>query len=381
MKTLEEIGNLQGRDNAYNRWATFGPYYAMFPIDFAFKVVDKYSKPNDYILDPFAGRCSSVYAGGVLGRNSFGIEINPVGWLYGQTKLAPAKKEDVLDRLLDIYNSRNEYTERAYNLSEFFRKCFCVEVRKFLLSARENLDWKNNDVDATLMSIILVYLHGKLGEGLSNQMRQTKAMGLNYSINWWIKNGLANPPEINPLEFIAKKIEWRYAKGTPKVNTDSKVLFGDATLSIQDLVTKANEEDVKFSLLFTSPPYWSIVDYHTDQWLRLWLLGGLPYPKTNMEKYKGRFNSKTDYYNLLDTVFGESAKMMKDDATIFVRTDARKFTLNTTKEILIKHFPNHKLIEQPKPFKKKTQTELFNRTNTLPKEKYGEIDLILTYKK
>lgn len=381
MKTLEEIGNLQGRSNAYNRWATFGPYYAMFPIDFAFKVVDKYSKPNDYILDPFAGRCSSVYAGGVLGRNSFGIEINPVGWLYGQTKLAPAKKEDVLDRLLDIYNGRDNYTKQAYNLSKFFRKCFCVEVRKFLLSARENLDWKNNDVDATLMSVLLVYLHGKLGEGMSNQMRQTKAMGLNYSINWWIKNGLEKPPKVNPLEFIAKKIEWRYAKGIPEVRTDSKVIFGDATLNIQDLVTKANEENVKFSLLFTSPPYWSIVDYHTDQWLRLWLLGGLPYPKTNMEKYKGRFNSKIDYYNLLDTVFGESAKMMKDDATIFVRTDARKFTLNTTKEILVKHFPNHKLIEQPKPFKKKTQTELFNRTNTLPKEKYGEIDLILTNKK
>lgn len=380
MKTLEEIGNLQGRSNAYNRWATFGPYYAMFPIDFAFKVVDKYSKPNDYILDPFAGRCSSVYAGGVLGRNSFGIEINPVGWLYGKTKLAPAKKEDVLDRLLDIYNLKNEFTHKAYWLPKFFRKCFCVEVRKLLLAARNHLNWQENDIDASLMSILLVYLHGKLGEGLSNQMRQTKAMGVNYSINWWEKNGFLKPPKINPLEFIVKKIEWRYAKGRPEINTESKVFFGDATIKLEDLITKSEKEEIKFSLLFTSPPYCSIVDYYADQWLRLWLLGGLPYPKINIDKHKRRFNSKTDYYNMLNVVFGRSAKIMKEDATIFVRTDARKFTLNTTKEILIKHFPKHNMIIQPKPFKKRTQTELFNNKNKLPKEKYGEMDIILTRK-
>ena len=77
---------------AESRWARFGPYYAMFPVDFAFEVVKKYSNEGDYILDPFAGRCSSIYAGGVLGRHSLGIEINPVGWLYGNVKLNPAKK-------------------------------------------------------------------------------------------------------------------------------------------------------------------------------------------------------------------------------------------------------------------------------------------------
>ena len=380
MRKLKDIGNLKGHSNAYTRWATFGPYYAMFPIDFAFDIVDKYSNPDDYILDPFAGRCSSVYAGGVLGRNSFGIEINPVGWLYGNTKLQPANKQEILDRLLDIYNSRNNYTGQAYQLSKFFRMCFCVGVRKFLLAARTELNWKENDVDATLMSILLIYLHGKLGEGVSNQMRQTKAMGINYSIKWWTENGYEKPPKINPLEFIAKRIEWRYAKGTPEIETESKVIFGDATIQIETLIEKAKEEDIEFSLLFTSPPYWSIVDYYTDQWLRLWLLGGSPKPKSNPDKHKRRFNSKIDYYNLLDTVFGRSAEIMADDATIFVRTDARKFTLDTTVEILKKHFPNHNLRQQPKPFKKRTQTELFNHTDKLPKDKHGEVDLIMTKK-
>jgi DNA modification methylase len=216
MSNLTEI-NIKGYNNPVARWARFGPYYAMFPLDFAFEVVDKYSKEGDYIIDPFAGRCSSIYAGGVLGRRSWGIEINPVGWLYGKVKLKPADENEVIERLKDIYSLRNKYKNQIKNLPEFFKYCFCNEVLSFLLAARQSMNWEENDVDATLMSIILVYLHGKLGEGLSNQMRQTKSMGPIYSVNWWKKHNFTIAPKINPFEFILKKIKWRYAKGVPNI--------------------------------------------------------------------------------------------------------------------------------------------------------------------
>lgn len=380
MQTIESIGNLKGNSNAITRWATFGPYYAMFPIDFAFSVVEQYSKVGDYILDPFAGRCSSVYAGGVLGRNSLGIEINPLGWLYGTTKLSPAHKESVVNRLIDIYNRRNDYKEQAEQMPEFYHLCYCDEVLRFLLSARNNLNWRSDSTDATLVSILLVYLHGKLGEGMSNQMRQTKAMGYNYSINWWRKKGMFEPPKVNPLNFIMQKIEWRYAKGVPELSGDSAVAFGDATLELPQMVERAKQNKIKFSLLFTSPPYWSIVDYHADQWLRLWLLGEGEKPKSSGDKHKRRFNSKVDYANLLQTVFQTSAAVMKRNSTIFVRTDAREFTYQTTLNILKECFPKHQIREEKKPFSKRTQTELFNNTDTLPTEKYGEVDIILTRK-
>ncbi|RYE47280.1 MAG: site-specific DNA-methyltransferase, partial [Sphingobacteriales bacterium] len=197
---------------AEGRWARLGPYYAMFPLEFAFEVVEKYSNPGDFILDPFAGRCSSIYAGSVLGRNSLGIEISPVGWLYGSAKLHPAEKEQVIDRLLEIYGRRNYYSRSLDKMPRFYRMCYCDEVLKFLLSARKNLDWQTDNIDATLMAIILVYLHGKIGEGLSNQMRMTMSMGMNYSMDWWKKHKLTKPPEINPCEFLIKKIDWRYKK-------------------------------------------------------------------------------------------------------------------------------------------------------------------------
>jgi DNA modification methylase len=373
MITADKV--LKGFETAEARWARFGPYYAMFPLEFAFEVVEKYSKRGDFIIDPFAGRCSSVYAGAVLGRNSLGIEINPVGWLYGSIKLKPANKEEVIDRLLEIYGKRNLYNLEIELMPEFYRICYCDEVLKFLLSARMHLDWLNNSVDGTLMSIILIYLHAKLGEGLSNQMRMTKTMGMHYSIMWWKKNKLMQPPEINPCEFILKKINWRYEKGKPKVH-ESAVVFGDSTNKLISIAERSVRNNIKFSLLFTSPPYYSITDYYTDQWLRLWLLGGSENPQSLKDKHKKRFINKPEYYELLDKVFGLCSKMMKKRSTIYVRTDKREYTYDSTLEILIKHFPKHdiQIVEKPLTKETKTQTKLFGDDSLKP----GEVDIIMT---
>ena len=366
---------VKGFKTAESRWARFGPYYAMFPVDFAFEVVKKYSKEGDYILDPFAGRCSSIYAGGVLGRHSLGIEINPVGWLYGKVKLNPASKEEVIDRLFEVYGKRNYYNRAIQRMPEFYRICYCDEVLKFLLSARKQLNWANSSVDSTLMAIILVYLHAKIGEGLSNQMRMTKSMGMNYSVEWWKQNRFDQAPEINPVQLLLNKIEWRYKKGMPRV-TESAAVFGDSTIELGKIVDRSIQNDIKFSLLFTSPPYYSVTDYHADQWLRLWMLGGSQTPKIITEKYKGRFIDKERYYNLLDSVFELSSQMMKEESTVYVRTDKREFTFNTTFEILEKHFPNHemKIINKPLKDDTKTQTKLFGDRSMKP----GEVDIILT---
>lgn len=373
MITRDKI--LKGFATAESRWARLGPYYAMFPLEFAFDVIEKHSKKGDYIIDPFAGRCSSVFAGGALGRKSLGIEINPVGWLYGVVKVNPAKKTDVVARLSELYSKRNNYSSEINSMPEFYRICYCDEVLKFLLAARATLNWEEDSIDATLMSILLVYLHAKLGEGLSNQMRMTKSMGMNYSIEWWKKNGFLTPPEIDPYDFILKKIEWRYEKGEPFLE-ESNVILGDSADELKGVAKNANSKDIKFSLLFTSPPYCSITNYHADQWLRLWLLGGSDSPQPLKNKHKGRFDNKQEYYELLDSVFGQCSKIMNNKSTVYVRTDKRDFTFNSTLEILKKHFPSHRatVIEKPLGKDTKTQTKLYGDCAKKP----GEVDIIMT---
>ena len=71
------------------------------------------------------------------------------------------------------------------------------------------------------------------------------------------------------------------------------------------------------------------------QWLRLWMLGESAIPRSNSHKHKGRFGSKVEYYNLLDNIFGYCSQIMDPErSTIYVRTDVREYTFNTTLEIL-----------------------------------------------
>ncbi len=104
-----------------DRWAGIGPYYAMFPVAFADSVVSKFTQPGDVVLDPFAGRGTSVFSAAVQHRIGLGIELNPVGWVYARTKLNPAGREAVEDRILELGTRAECFGHAAEELPEFFK--------------------------------------------------------------------------------------------------------------------------------------------------------------------------------------------------------------------------------------------------------------------
>jgi hypothetical protein len=360
-----------GLSTPESRWARFGPYYAMFPVNFAFGVVQRYTEPGDAVLDPFAGRFTSIYAAAALGRRGLGIEINPVGWLYGRVKLSPAHRDKVLERLYEIDCCKTAFRNIVTELPEFFHHCFCESVLLFLLSAKKYLSWRRSSIDAALMSHILIYLHGKIGQGLSNQMRMTKSMWPEYSVKWWKDHDMAIPPEIDAYRFLKRRIEWRYAKGMPELSKTCAVL-GDSTRELGALNVPAAKTG-PYRLLFTSPPYAGIVNYHTDQWLRMWMLGGENRPLSSGDVNRRRFEDRPAYRTMLQNVFAAAAGLMAERSAIFVRTDARPFTFDTTKEALAQAFPHHRMRIEPAPYSKKTQTSLFGDKAQKP----GEMDIIL----
>lgn len=359
---------------AYERWAGVGPYYAMFPVAFADQVIQDYTNRGDWILDPFAGRASSVFAGAYRSRPSVGIEISPVGWIYGKTKLAPATAKEVQARVAEIAEAATDFAPDPFaGLPEFYQYCFSPRALKFLLAARVNLDWRRTKVDRTLMALILIDLHGVRSRSFSNQMRQSRAMDPVYSIKWWRKHGLT-PPDIEPLSFLDKKIQWRFAKGIPKV-TQSTVFLGDScqVLSrVQDVLSARGGKP--FRLVFTSPPYIGISDYHRDQWLRLWMLGGPPSNGRLGQKHKGAFASEQNYTRLLSTVFGRTAELVSPKGHVYVRTDARAKTFDITHKCLMSAFPKWRVSVVKQPYRKSTQTALYGDKSA----KAGEVDIILS---
>ena len=354
---------------AASRWAGVGPYYAMFPISFATATVKEYTKPGDCVFDPFAGRATSLFAAASEGRFGLGIEINPVGWVYGKAKLQTAERKNVEERIRWLGIRSKNYRAAAKKLPEFFHSCFFPKVQEFLLAARDLLDWQRKKVDWTTMALLMVDLHGKRKSALSNQMRQTKAMSPQYAIGWWKERRL-EPPERDPVDFMLKKVEWRYAKG--RLDSGSgHIYLGDCQSILNRL--KNCPPKTKASLLLTSPPYYGVTNYFYDQWLRLWLLGGPEKPCSSGESCKRKFENKKHYIDMLCHVFTKSESLLKHDAVVFIRTDARQFTRKATIEALESAFPRKKLRSEKYSLPAFTQTTLFDKDL----ESKGEIDFVM----
>lgn len=363
---------------AERRWAGIGPYYAMFPTTFAEHVIRKYTDVGDIVLDPFAGRGTAVFAAAMHERHGFGIEINPVGWVYAKAKLQTASKADVSARIKELAELAPRYQKAAEKMPLFFRHCFCDSVLQFLLAARAKLAWKLTKVDWTLMALLLVHLHGKRTDSFSNQMRQTKAMSPQYAIEWW-KDHKQKAPRLDPVTFMDQKLQWRFAKGIPNLSS-SHIYLGDSVNRLSTVATalSANADGVK--LLFTSPPYCGVTNYHYDQWIRLWLLGGRDTPKNPFGKHRGKFVDREKYKGLLENVFTKAKALLADDAVVYVRTDHRPLTLDITVDVLKALFPDKQMRKYQRPRSRKSQTWLFTAQPGKPKKRFsekGDVDIVL----
>lgn len=219
------------------------------------------------------------------------------------------------------------------------------------------------------MALLMIDLHGKRQNSLSNQMRQTKAMAPQYAVSWWRKREL-RPPELDPVEFMLKKVAWRYKKGRLSGNK-GRIYLGDSRTQLKALAHRSNSERAK--LLLTSPPYQGVTNYFYDQWLRLWLLGGPAQPQSAGSECKRKFDNKKEYTSLLQNVFTDSNALLSRDAVVYVRTDVRKFTYDSTVEALERAFPRKKLRDEKRSRPAFTQTALFDAAS----KRKSEVDLVM----
>ena len=330
---------------AEGRWAGMGPYYAMFPNAFADHIINYYTEPGHTILDPFAGRGTTLFSAARYQRTAVGCDINPLGYVYAKAKLRAASCRDVTRRLTQLLQASLDTPPDADQLPEFFHRCYSRSVLDFLLTCRARLTWRTRKTDWTLMAFILVYLHGKSGQSLSNQMRQSTAMAPDYCVRWWNQKG-SRPPNIDVRQFLQRRIDWRYRYGSPCV-ANARIYLDNSARRLPRLYSRFGG---RVKLLLTSPPYHNVTDYYYDQWVRLWLLGAPEHPQRHSQRYGGKFGNRDVHLKLLTDVFGKTRPLLAHDAVIYVRTDQRPTTLSNTKDALTAAFPDRTFYGSSTPF-------------------------------
>jgi hypothetical protein len=72
----------------------FYHYPGRFSPEFARAVIEDFSEPNDFVLDPFMGGGTSIVEGLALGRRMIGVDINTLGRFVADVRTTPLSTSD-----------------------------------------------------------------------------------------------------------------------------------------------------------------------------------------------------------------------------------------------------------------------------------------------
>ena len=254
------------------------PYFTMFPLSFPYHVIGA-SSQTAVVLDPFCGRGTTLYASRLLGRKAYGIDSSPVAVAVSAAKLAHATPEAVLGELESALSGpaapetpRGSFWASAYHKSTLEEIC---RVRSFLMADC------STPSRVLLRALLLGALHGPLPKKLenagylSNQMPRTFASKPSYSERFWRARNLT-PPRLQVRSVVARRAH-RFLREAPPA-PEGIVVPGDS----RSATSYGGLSGV--TTVITSPPYYGLNTYVTDQWIRNWFLGGPEAPDRQLDK-------------------------------------------------------------------------------------------------
>lgn len=301
--------------NHRHRFHSLCPYFAMFPETFVRRNVLAWSSREDIILDPFSGRGTTVFESLLNGRKALGCDTNPVAVCLSRAKADPPKLVQVLERLTELAAITFAASPETKELQdEFFQMCFHEDTLHQILLLMNHLQWRSSRVDCFIAAMALGCLHGESHRTalcFSNRMPRTISTKPAYSVRWWKRNGCA-PPQRDVFAILKQCAEYRFVSELPLVK--GRIAEGDARKA--SALLKSYKNRVK--LVITSPPYLDITDYHEDQWLRLWFLGGPSKPIAGQGK-DDRHRVSEAYWSFLSEAWQGIAPLLQDSAQVVVR--------------------------------------------------------------
>ena len=290
------------------------PYLAMFPREFVSEQLRQYTVPGDLVFDPFCGRGTTVLESLLQDRDAAGADVNAVAVCLSAAKARTPDFEEVLARIDALEQEYAPDLVRETPLTPFFEHCYEKRTLAEMLFVRQTLAWRNDPVDGFLAAVMLGILHGeshRTSRCLSNRMPRTISTKPGYSIRWWRERGLA-PPRRKVFKTLRSAVRFRYR--VPPARRQGTVRNCDARRASR----RFPELSGRVKLVVTSPPYLDTTDYVEDQWLRLWFLGGPPFPERRKNP-DDRHRRAARYWEFLDDSWKGLAPLMAEESTIVIR--------------------------------------------------------------
>jgi hypothetical protein len=293
----------------------------MFPEQFVEQQLLTYTAPGDLVFDPFCGRGTTVFESLLKGRRAAGSDVNRVAACIASAKATAPAYSLIVTRIEELEAIYNDSHPAGLAPTPFFEVCFEERTLSEILFLRSSLSWQSSTVDCFIAAVMLGILHGESHRSelcLSNRMPRTISTKPDYSVRWWNARDM-KAPRRHVFDVLRKATAFRY-RMAPAENAGT-VRLADARTAAQTFP----EFESQVNLVVTSPPYLDTTDYAEDQWLRLWFLGGEPYPELRKNK-DDRHTRAELYWRFLFEAWQGMAPLLAPEATIVVRIGGAKLT-------------------------------------------------------
>ena len=289
------------------------PYYTMYPLEFPLRVLKKYGKPGEWVIDPFCGRGTTNFAARLLEMPSAGVDSSPVAAALAQAKLVYALPDQVVASARAILDAAAE--PAAIPRGAFWTLAYHEETLVQLCRLREALLTECSSPSRILLrAIILGALHGPRPKGtpsyFSNQAPRTFAPKPTYAVKFWTERCM-RPEAVDVLRVIKARAERYLAHPPPDV---------EGIVHLADSRDPHTFRDVpRAPWIVTSPPYYGMRTYLPDQWLRLWFLGGPDHVQYRQPRAQLEHTGATHFSGEMARVWRNVAARAAPNARLIIR--------------------------------------------------------------
>lgn len=245
-------------------------YRACFKAQLPSLFINKLTKKNDTVYDPFSGRGTTVVEAALNGRNVIANDINPLSKILTEGRLKIPTIQDIKHRLEEI--SINTNLTADIDLSMFYSPETLSEIlslkKYFLYRERENsLDAVDKWIRMTATNRLTGHSSGYFSVYTlppNQAVSPERQLKINEKYN-------QKPDYRNTKELIYKKskslmkdLTFKQIENINKISSRCLTRYADKTKEI-------NDESI--DLTVTSPPFLDVVQYAQDNWLRCWFNG------------------------------------------------------------------------------------------------------------
>jgi len=279
-------------------------YMAMFPPSIPHVFIEWLTRPGDVVYDPFSGRGTTVLEACAHGRIGLGSDANPLAYILSSAKADPPSIQALSRRLTELraIDGRVDSSGQAQVIRQIFHR----DVLAQLLWLRSNLS-RQSKVDRFLLATLLGVLHANARtdgtpRGLTISMPNTFAMAPRYVLRYKARHKLVAPNK-NVIDLLEDRL--RHLGGAP-------AQFSQGAAWCQDVTKPPHfpRGQKPARLIFSSPPYLSVMKYGKLNWLRLWLLG---FDSSSVDANLFSSGSLDSYLEFMKRAIGRCCEVLADD--------------------------------------------------------------------